>query len=108
MAQSISSPRDVADSWDGSNQFIDAFPYPFADDNFEAVQGKLIDEQGDVGSFSTSCVSSNQRIGCSSPSNQRLDGGRSKLTLQGQYIFSDRPALGWTVEICNAPVLEAK
>ena len=58
-------PRDVADSWDGSNQFRDAFPYPFADDNFEAVQGKLIDEQGDVGSFSTSCMYSNLRIGCS-------------------------------------------
>ena len=58
-------PRDVADSWDGSNITGDAFPYPFADDNFEAVRGELIDEQGDVGSFSTSCVSSNQRIGCS-------------------------------------------
>ena len=58
-------PPDVEGPWDGSNQFWDAFPYPFADDNFEAVQWKLIDEQGDVGTLGTSCVSSNQRIGCS-------------------------------------------
>ena len=108
IASSISSSRDVEGPWDGSNQFRDAFPCPFADDNFEAVQGKLIDEQGNVGSFCTPCMSSNQRIGCSWPSNPRLDGGRSKLTLQGQYIFSDRPALGWTVEVRHSPVLEAK
>ena len=108
IASSISPSRDVEGPWDGSYQFRDAFPCPFADDNFEAVQGKLIDEQGNVGSFCTSCMSSNQRIGCSWPSNPRLDGERSKLTLQGHYIFSDRPALGWTVEVRHSPVLEAK
>ena len=39
-----------------------------------------------------------ERVHCiPPPSNPRLDGGRSKLTLQSQHIFSDRPALGWTV-----------
>ena len=40
------------------------------------------------------------------PSNPRLDGGRSKLTLQSQYIFSDRPALGWTVTDNTFPGLK--
>ena len=49
-------------------------------------------EQGDEGSFGTSCMSSNQERSHLPPSNPRLDGGRSKLTLPSQYIFSDRPA----------------
>ena len=83
-------------------------PHIIADGDPEAVQGKPIGEQGDEGSSGTSCMSSKQERYCAWPSSPRLDGGRSKLTLQSQYIFSDRPALGWTVSVCNAPVLKAK
>ena len=99
----------VEDFCDGSNQFKDDSLYPFGWWWLRyCVQGKSIGEQGDEGFSGTSCMSSNQERYCAWPSNPRLDGGRSKLTLQSQYIFSDRPALGWTVDVCNAPVLKAK
>ena len=39
-------------------------PHIIADGDSEAVQGKLIGEQGDVGFFGTSCVSSHQERSC--------------------------------------------
>ena len=87
------SVHDVDDSCDDSNQFKDGSPYPFIDDNIKAsVQGKSIGEQGDEGFLGTSSTFPNQEKSYPSPSNPRLDGGRSKLTLPMKYIFSDRPA----------------
>ena len=87
------SIHDVEGSCDGSNQFKDGSPYPFADDNIKAsVQGKPIGEQGEEGFLGTSSIFPNQERSYPLPSNPRLDGRRSKLTLPMKYIFSDRPA----------------
>ena len=87
------SVHDVDDSCDDSNQFKDGSPYPFIDDNIKAsVQGKPIGEQGDEGFLDIPSTFPNQEKSYPSPSNPRLDGGRSKLTLPMKYIFSDRPA----------------
>ena len=87
------SVHDVDDSCDDSNQFKDGSSYPFIDDNIKAsVQGKPIGEQGDEGFLDIPSTFPNQERSYPPPSNPRLDGGRSKLTLPSQYIFSDRPA----------------
>ena len=56
--------RDIEGHRDGSYLFRDCSPYPFADGDPEAVQGKPIGEQGDEGFFGTSCVSSHQERSC--------------------------------------------
>ena len=70
-------------------------PHIIVDGDPEAVQGKPIGEQGDVGFFGTSCVSSHQERSCLWPSNPRLDGGWSLLTWQSNiYSLTVQPWVG--------------
>lgn len=77
--------HDVEDSWDGSNQLKDDYPYSFANEYFEADKGSpLVNKETKTLSESPVCIQIRKEV------------------------IHDCPTQGWTVNVCNIPTFEAK